>query len=63
MSYIRDTMEDVYYDRDIDLDENLVDHHAMTNEHIEILGQFLDYTGVDPERLKRLLVQGYVYGY
>ncbi len=63
MSYIRDVMKDIYYECDIDLDKNLVDKHAMTNEHVEILGQFLDYTGVDPERLKRILVQGYLFGY
>ena len=39
---------------------NSVEYHAMTGEHAEILGQFLDYTAMDVEHLKECLVSGYL---
>ena len=39
---------------------NPVDYHAMTGEHTEILGQFLDYTAMNVEQLKECLVSGYL---
>ena len=36
------------------------EYHAMTAEHTEILGQFLDYSGMDVEQLKRCLICGYL---
>ena len=39
---------------------NSVEYHAMTGEHTEILGQFLDYTAMDVEQLKESLVSGYL---
>lgn len=34
--------------------------HAMTSEHTEILGQFLDYSGMNVEQLKNCLIGGYL---
>lgn len=34
--------------------------HAMTHEETEILGQFCDGTGVYGERLKDILILGYI---
>ena len=36
------------------------EYHAMTTEHTEILGQFLDYSAMTVEQLKRCLISGYV---
>lgn len=36
------------------------EYHAMTDEHTEILGQFIDYTGMNVEELKDCLVTGYL---
>ena len=54
-------MEEIFYDHECDLDENPAERHAMTVEHEEVLGQFLDFTGIDPEQLKDVLVEGYVF--
>lgn len=35
-----------------------VDYHAMTGEHTEVLGQFIDRTGIDPDALKDILIIG-----
>lgn len=39
---------------------NSVDFHAMTHEDTEILGMFCDFTGIHGEKLKRVLVKGYL---
>ena len=36
------------------------EYHAMTSEHTEVLGQFLDYSGMDIEQLKKCLIAGYL---
>ena len=41
-------------------DRNAVEYHAMTGEHTEILGQFLDFTAMNVEQLKECLVSGYL---
>lgn len=41
-------------------ERDAVNYHAMTSEHTEILGQFLDYTGMDVEQLKKCLAKGYL---
>ena len=41
-------------------ERNAVDYHAMTSEHTEILGQFIDYTAMDVEQLKECLISGYL---
>ena len=50
--------------RDYDSEEvwrrNSVECHSMTGEHAEILGQFLDYTAMDVEQLKKCLISGYL---
>lgn len=38
------------------------EYHAMTAEHTEILGQFLDYSAMDVSQLKRCLTAGYLCG-
>ena len=42
------------------LDRNAIEYHAMTGEHTEILGQFLDFTAMDTEQLKECLIAGYL---
>lgn len=54
-------MEEIFYDYECNLDENPAERHAMTVEHEEVLGQFLDFTGIDPEQLKNILVDGYIF--
>lgn len=61
MSLKRELMEQIFYDHDCDLDENPAINHAMTVEHEEVLGQFLDFTGIDPDELKIVLVEGYIF--
>ena len=56
-----DLIKDIFYDTDINLDENPAERHTMTLEHEEVLGQFLDRTGVDPEKLKEILINGYIF--
>lgn len=34
--------------------------HAITNEHIEVLGQFIDKTGFNYEELEEILIRGYL---
>ena len=48
------------YDSEEVFCRNSVDYRAMTSEHTEILGQFLDYTTMDVEQLKECLVSGYL---
>lgn len=60
MSIRDELINDIFYDSDILLEENPEDHHAMTVVHEEVLGQFLDRTGITPEELKGILVDGYL---
>jgi hypothetical protein len=60
MSIRDELINDIFYDLDILLEENPEDHHAMTVGHEEVLGQFLDRTGIVPEELKGILVDGYL---
>lgn len=39
---------------------NSVNFHAMTHEDTEILGMFCDFTGIRGEKLKDLLIRGYL---
>ena len=41
-------------------ERNAVDFHAMTSDHTEILGQFIDFTAMDVEQLKECLISGYL---
>lgn len=54
--------DSIFYEYDLDevFERNAVDFHAMTGEHTEILGQFLDYTAMDIEQLKECLISGYL---
>ena len=63
MSLKNELIKEIFYedDYDLDLDENPSYKHAITNEHEEVLGQFLDFTGIDPEELKNVLVEGYIF--
>ena len=49
--------ENIFYDYNSEdvLERNAVEYHAMTGEHTEILGQFLDVTGMDVEDLKETM--------
>ena len=48
------------FDSDKIFERNAVDFHAMTSEHTEILGQFIDFTAMDVEQLKECLISGYL---
>ena len=61
MSLKNQIMDEIFYEQDCDLDENPAENHAMTIQHEEVLGQFLDFTGIDPEELKKVLVNGYIF--
>ena len=52
----------IFYEYDFDevFERNAVDFHAMTSDHAEILGQFLDFTAMDVEQLKECLISGYL---
>ena len=54
--------ENIFYDYNSEdvWERNAVEYHAMTGEHTEILGQFLDVTGMDVEDLKECLINGYL---
>lgn len=54
--------DSIFYDYDSEevYRRNSVDYHAMTSEHTEVLGQFLDYTAMNVEQLKECLVSGYL---
>lgn len=39
---------------------NSVDFHAMTHEDAEILGMFCDFSGIHGEKLKEILIKGYM---
>lgn len=62
MSLKKDLMEEIFYEHECDLDENPAENHAMTTEHEEVLGQFLDYTGMSAEELRSVLVNGLLFG-
>ena len=48
------------YDSDEVFERNAADFHAMTSDHTEVLGQFLDFTAMDVEQLKECLTSGYL---
>lgn len=52
----------IFYDYNPDevFERNAVDFHAMTSDHTEILGQFIDFTAMDVEQLKECLISGYL---
>ena len=37
-----------------------INYHAMTHEDTEILGMFCDFTSIRGEKLKQLLIRGYL---
>ena len=62
MNIKKTILDNIFHDYDLEevFCRNPVDYHAMTGEHTEILGQFLDYTAMDVEQLKECLVSGYL---
>ena len=62
MNIKKTILDNIFHDYDLEevFCRNSVDYHAMTSEHTEILGQFLDYTAMDVEQLKECLVSGYL---
>lgn len=54
--------DDIFYEYDPNevFERDAVNFHAMTSEHTEVLGQFLDYTAMDVEQLKKCLVNGFL---
>ena len=64
MDIKQELLKDIFYDYDSDevYERNAVDYHAMTGEHTEVLGQFLDKTALNVEQLKECLIFGYLKG-
>lgn len=54
--------EDFFYPYNFDevFERDAVDYHCMTAEHAEMLGQFLDCTGMSVDDLKFVLIRGYI---
>lgn len=54
--------DDIFYEYNLDevFERDACEYHAMTSEHTEILGQFLDYSGMDIEQLKKCLINGFL---
>lgn len=52
----------IFHPFDIDkaLENNAVEFHCMDGEHTEVLGQFLDATGMSVDKLKDCLIYGYL---
>lgn len=49
------------YDSNYIFDKCVEAFHNMTKDHTEILGQFLDFTGMNIEQLKECLISGYIH--
>lgn len=60
--YLRRLESEIFKPYDIDKLEqgDRCNFHAMTSEHAEILGQFLDHSTMTPDELKRCLILGYL---
>lgn len=60
--YYKEVKEKFFYKYDLDevLNRNAVDFHMMTGEHTEVLGQFMDNTGMNVEQLKDCLIKGWL---
>lgn len=57
----QNVMDEIFHDYDTEVfRRDAVDFHAMTGEHAEILGQFIDHTGMSVDELKDCLVTGYL---
>lgn len=57
----KNVMDEIFHDYGIEIFlRNAIDYHNMTDEHIEILGQFMDHTGMSVDDLKDCLVIGYL---
>ena len=48
------------YDSDEIFGRDAVEFHAMSYDHVEVLGQFIDRTGMGVDELKDCLVKGWV---
>lgn len=55
---LKDELMKEIFDDSLDLD----DEKILTIEHVRVLEQFLDYTGIDPQQLKHVLVDGFIFG-
>lgn len=48
------------YDPQNDYDRDATKYHIMEGRHAEILGEFLDCTALDAEKLKECLIRGWI---
>lgn len=53
--------DDIFYRYDSNeiFGRDAVEFHAMSYDHTEVLGQFIDRTGMNAEQLKDCLVRGW----
>ena len=60
--YMNELKDSIFrpYNKERAFKRNAVEYHAMTGGHTEILGQFIDYTAIDEEELKDILIRGYI---
>lgn len=58
----KEIKEGIFYEYDLDevLERDAVEYHVMTGEHTEVLGQFIDFNGMDVDKLKECLVKGWL---
>ena len=57
----QNVMDEIFHDYGTEVfQRNAIDYHAMSDEHTEILGQFMDHTGMSVDELKDCLVTGYL---
>ena len=54
--------DDIFYGYDFDevFGRDAVEFHAMSYDHTEVLGQFIDRTGMNAEELKDCLLKGWI---
>ena len=58
----QELIKDFFYDYVLDevYERNTCEYHAMTGEHTEVLGQFMDKTAMNVEDLKECLIFEYI---
>lgn len=57
----QNVMDEIFHDYGTEVFcRDAIDYHSMSYEHTEILGQFMDHTGMSVDDLKDCLVTGYL---
>lgn len=57
----QNVMDEIFHDYGTEIfRRDAIDYHNMSDEHIEILGQFMDHANMSVDDLKDCLVTGYL---